>query len=396
LLLEVKTSFTGAARRNAEQIIRMELLYERAADASGAFRDQSGNLFVEQKKLQAQFENMQASIGTQLLPVIGALVEALVPLIEYLGPLISQAVESSLPVFEAIVGFISDLSDKSTLAGGSLDFLIGVIGATVSSFADFYTTFEPLILLVGGLTAAVYLLGAAFTFISAHPIIATLTLLAAAFIWVNETSKNFQFQTDENADSISYLNGALGQTAAASDYAATRYGVVANSLSEIRSQAESASYALNDVLNAMGGLSPDLASSKARRSQMAADNRARARALSSSSEIDASAAEAASAAQEKAAREQLAAQEQAARELAAAQEAARRKEEERLKKRADAYKSFADSVKSTFGGIKDSILSAFSLPDLGNSVGSITRNIKKLIENTKALLKTSISYHSRT
>jgi hypothetical protein len=52
----------GAARRNAEQVIRMELLYQRAADATGAFRAQSGNLFVEQKKLQAAFENMQATV----------------------------------------------------------------------------------------------------------------------------------------------------------------------------------------------------------------------------------------------------------------------------------------------------------------------------------------------
>ncbi len=42
----------GSARRNAEQTIRLELLYQRAADASGAFRAQSGNLYVEQKKLK--------------------------------------------------------------------------------------------------------------------------------------------------------------------------------------------------------------------------------------------------------------------------------------------------------------------------------------------------------
>jgi hypothetical protein len=106
----------------------------------------------------------------------------------------------------------------------------------------------------------------------------------------------------------------------------------------------------------------------------------------------------ASAKQEKALREMIAAQEQAARELAAAQEAARRAEEERLQKRADAYKSFADSVKSTFGGIKESILSSFSLPDLGNSVNSITRNIKKLIQQTKDFARniTSLSQQGLT
>jgi hypothetical protein len=77
---------TGAERRNAEQTIRLELLYQRAADATGAFGAQSGNLYVEQKKLQAQFENIQAQLGTDLLPVFGQLVQALVPLVDDLTP----------------------------------------------------------------------------------------------------------------------------------------------------------------------------------------------------------------------------------------------------------------------------------------------------------------------
>ena len=104
------------------------------------------------------------------------------------------------------------------------------------------------------------------------------------------------------------------------------------------------------------------------------------------------------AAEEQAARELLAAQQQAARELAAAQAEAARQEEERLRKRSEAYESFADSVKSIFGNIKESILSAFSLPDLGSSVGSITRNIKKLLEQTKAFARniTSLSQQGLT
>jgi hypothetical protein len=45
--------------------------------------------------------------------------------------------------------------------------------------------------------------------------------------------------------------------------------------------------------------------------------------------------------------------------------------------------SNGNSVKSLFGQIKDSILSSFDLPTLGNSVNSITRNISKLLERTK-------------
>jgi hypothetical protein len=44
-----------------------------------------------------------------------------------------------------------------------------------------------------------------------------------------------------------------------------------------------------------------------------------------------------------------------------------------------AYASFADSVKNTFGSIKDSILGAFDITQLGGSTDSITRNMDKLL-----------------
>jgi hypothetical protein len=118
---------------------------------------------------------------------------------------------------------------------------------------------------------------------------------------------------------------------------------------------------------------------------MAADNRAKG---SSAAQVKASAnAAAASAAAQKAAQDQLMAQQQAARELAAAQAEARRREEERLEKRLKFYESWSDAVKSTFGQIKDSILSAFNLPELGKSTNSITKNIKSLLDKTRAFAK---------
>jgi len=66
------------------------------------------------------------------------------------------------------------------------------------------------------------------------------------------------------------------------------------------------------------------------------------------------------------------------------QQKAARLERERLKKREEAFKSFAESVKQTFTQIKDSIMSSFDLPSLGNSVNSITRNIGKLLEKTRS------------
>jgi hypothetical protein len=66
-----------------------------------------------------------------------------------------------------------------------------------------------------------------------------------------------------------------------------------------------------------------------------------------------------------------------------AQEKAGNKEKDILQKRLSAFESFNNSVKSLFGEIKDSIMSSFELPKLGNSINSITKNIGKLLEKTK-------------
>jgi len=83
---------------------------------------------------------------------------------------------------------------------------------------------------------------------------------------------------------------------------------------------------------------------------------------------------------------------QAAAEAAAAQEAAARAEAEALAERERVFQSFADSVKNTFAGIKNSILGAFDLTQLGGSTNAITRNMDKLLirlrgfaENVKQL-----------
>jgi hypothetical protein len=68
----------------------------------------------------------------------------------------------------------------------------------------------------------------------------------------------------------------------------------------------------------------------------------------------------------------------AAQAAAAAAEAAALAERERV------YQSFADSVKNTFAGIKNSIMGAFDLTQLGGSTNAITRNMEKLLTRLRA------------
>jgi hypothetical protein len=80
---------------------------------------------------------------------------------------------------------------------------------------------------------------------------------------------------------------------------------------------------------------------------------------------------------QQAAAEAAAAAAQAAAE-AAAREAAILAEKQRV------YESFANAVNNTFASIKNSIVGAFSLPELGGSTDSIIRNMDKLLARVKS------------
>jgi hypothetical protein len=69
---------------------------------------------------------------------------------------------------------------------------------------------------------------------------------------------------------------------------------------------------------------------------------------------------------------------------AAAQEAAAAREAAALAERERVFQAFADSVKNTFAGIKNSILGAFDLTELGGSSNAITRNMDKLLVRLRA------------
>jgi hypothetical protein len=111
---------TGAELRNAEQTVRMELLYQRAADAMGVFEAQSGSLYTEQKKLGATFENMQAQLGTALLPTIVELNTQLRLLLVESTPGLTSAFKFLGEVLAGIVGLFRDAMDPTTVLGESV------------------------------------------------------------------------------------------------------------------------------------------------------------------------------------------------------------------------------------------------------------------------------------
>jgi hypothetical protein len=102
----------GAARRYAEQQVRVQLLLERSADAHGAFARQSGTLAVEQLKLAATFENVKDTVATSLLPGLAGAMTEMQGILERLAPQIEAAFEKAAPVLERLVDVLMPLIES--------------------------------------------------------------------------------------------------------------------------------------------------------------------------------------------------------------------------------------------------------------------------------------------
>ena len=91
---------TLAQQRLAEQQVRVELLFERSADASGAFERQTGTLAVEQLKLAATFSNVRDTVADALLPVLVDLSVALRENLVDIQPVLKEAFDELAPVLK--------------------------------------------------------------------------------------------------------------------------------------------------------------------------------------------------------------------------------------------------------------------------------------------------------
>lgn len=116
---------TGAARRNAEQTARLALLYQRTADAQGAFKEGAGTLFVEQQRLQAIFNNLQAEVGKALVPALVEVAEALQPLVSTLAPAITVLFVQFADIITILAG---ELDNAQSNLSTFLQFIGGLFG----------------------------------------------------------------------------------------------------------------------------------------------------------------------------------------------------------------------------------------------------------------------------
>jgi hypothetical protein len=409
---------TGAERRLAEQQIRLELFTQRSADSLGAFKDQAGSLYVEQKRLGAAFENFQARLGDSMIPAVAEMNTAFRETLHDIFPTLERLIGFVAQVITGFVNIIRDASDPTTDLGESF-YALG------ARFASLYETiFGKEFDIAGIFELASWALG--FFLDLLHDLLLFVENAIDLFgILGHQMSLLFSgstagmkelFTTDWNTKIVD----AFKENAAAAEVS---QDVIEKYKSSLEGLVPGKGGSILDGLfgaptDGGGGGSGGPTGLKAWLDKAAEDvavtnmkirlmSAGLGEAVVDSLLASGDAIKTGMEALALIARQGLAgisrltqaymgsamAQAEAARQAAAAAAEARRKEEERLQKIADAYKSFADSVKSTFGGIKESILSAFSLPDLGGSVSSISKNIQKLLTKTREFAKniTSLS-----
>ena len=372
---------TGAEFRNAEQTVRMELLYQRSADALGTFAEQSGTLYVEQKKLGATFENMQAVLGTALLPAVAQLNTLFRELLEDITPSLESAFNFLSEILTSIVGIFQQGMDPTTEFGESVtalliqfESLFTTIVGKGGSVSEFFNGLNGLIWILTDLLHDVLMiventiigfqvmgeqLGLFFTDFGAF----------LAFDAAGEISKRIDAKDTINGNKL-----ALEQYKAEWDKAnALNLDSHNNQIQQTADAWIRANQAQYDYSKTLSGTADSI-----ERQMIAAGFGTKKITTLTPTPPSPPPPPPTPIAPRSSGGKSKAQQ--------AAEEAAR-KEKELLDKRQSAFESFNSAVKSLFSQIKDSIMSSFTLPNLGNSVNSITKNIGKLLEKTKAFAR---------
>jgi hypothetical protein len=271
-------------------------------------------------------------------------------------------VTDSLPALQGFTDLIADMSDKTTTTGQTTGFLADSFGNFFKVIAQNFGILLQFTLLIGGVTVALQAYTAAKALAEANPFGAKLglavTLLGGAFIIGASAANRLVEENKLIAKTGVAVNNVLNESGKVSGYVGGKFGYAADrarnladamrSIPNVKLEADARNRELTKYLSFLSGRAAKAVSGSVK------EEKAFSGGAGGGSKADKAAEE------------------------------ARRKEKERLDKRKEAFKSFNDSVKSLFSQIKESIMSAFSLPDLGNSVNSITKNIAKLLQRTKA------------
>jgi len=344
------------------------------------------------KTFSGQLELMGHELGTigeeatmAVMPALQGMVEQLRLLIPEIGPKLKAAIESVdfKALAESVVGittfFIENIETIGKVVAAifilNTAFKLMAVASGIANVALLLTNWVTAQLATGMTVATI-----ATNLFSAALRLIPFAILATGFIIGANAARNLTTELEANRIAADSLNPELNDLSYEAEYAGGKFGYLAGSFSNAGAEARKLRDELIELQGATGTnpLSPNQRDNRARLNA-ARDAARRARqfqqSLPSFSEILSGGGGGASAAP---------AIPEALTQLIAAQSQAANAEQGILDKRVSAFESFNNSVKGLFGQIKESILSSFNLPTLGNSINSITRNIGKLLEKTKS------------
>ncbi len=231
---------TGAARRNAEQMARLALLYQRTQDAQGAFSEQSGSLFVEQKKLEATFKNIQAAIGEALIPVLSDLATQMVPIVTNLAPVMVTIFKELAGIIAIFGELLNPASENAkTLASvlsvllavfkALLSFIVKNAGALLAAATAFLAVRNAVVFVTTAMTAyraaaataavATTVLGAAMAATPIGAIATAIGLLGGAYVFATIKTAELAAASDKGANKTKWF-GKEAQDSVSSIFAA--------------------------------------------------------------------------------------------------------------------------------------------------------------------------------
>ena len=139
---------TGAAERLADQQIRVELLFERSADAQGMYAKSSDTLFFAQQNLEASFKNMQQTAGLALTPAFTNLTLAMIPIVEELTPAMAQLMQQIVPIVVAFAENTDQLKEAISGFANGIIYTVGFLAELARIIIENITLFKNLALMI--------------------------------------------------------------------------------------------------------------------------------------------------------------------------------------------------------------------------------------------------------
>lgn len=137
---------TGAAAKQAQQMVTTDLIMKQSAKTKGAFAKESDTLANQQQKLTAQFENFKATLGTALLPI---LTKVFTFLNNNFVPAVSAIGEFLAPVVARVREFFNGAGQGPSKLAPIVDFiktqLIPAFLNIVTALRAWYETLIPII-----------------------------------------------------------------------------------------------------------------------------------------------------------------------------------------------------------------------------------------------------------